>query len=180
MLALVEAGKTGNMAGEVVLVYGANPDAPALGAARDAGVDVVSFPDRTEEFGARLLSVLRAHSVDMVCLAGYLRLLPTSVLSAYPGRVLNIHPALLPRHGGKGMYGHHVHEAVLAAGDAESGCSVHLVTEVYDEGAVILQKRCPVLPGDTPVELAARVLELEHEAYPEAVSLVAAQRADEE
>lgn len=173
MLALVAAGRAGSMPAEVQLVFGSNPDAPALAAAAGAGLATASLSDRDELFGQRLLTLLREHAIDLICLAGYLRLIPREVLDAYPRRVLNIHPALLPKHGGKGMYGHHVHEAVLAAGDSESGCSVHWVTEAYDEGAVILQKRCPVLPGDTADTLAARVLHLEHEAYPEAVSLVA-------
>ncbi len=115
----------------------------------------------------RLVEVL-SH-VDWVCLAGYLRLLPLEVLTSHPGRVLNIHPALLPKFGGKGMYGHHVHDAVLAAGEEESGCSVHFVTEHYDEGAVILQKRCAVLSDDTSESLAERVLALENVAYVEAL-----------
>ncbi|HSI73564.1 MAG TPA: formyltransferase family protein, partial [Fimbriimonas sp.] len=89
-----------------------------------------------------------------------------------PNRVLNIHPALLPKFGGKGMYGRRVHEAVLAAGETESGCTIHLVTPVYDEGPIILQKTCPVLEGDTPETLATRVLQVEHEAYPEALAKV--------
>ena len=110
---------------------------------------------------------LRDHRVDLVCLCGYLRLLP--IERDYAGRVLNIHPSLLPRHGGKGMYGHHVHEAVLAAGDRESGCTVHLCTDEYDRGDVLVQQRVPVLPGDTPDALAARVFAAECEAYPLAI-----------
>lgn len=100
-------------------------------------------------------------------LAGYLQLL--DVPPAYAGRIVNIHPALLPRHGGPGMYGHHVHRAVLDAGDTESGCTVHLVDGEYDHGQTILQRRCPVLPTDTPDTLAARVFEQECIAYPEAL-----------
>jgi folate-dependent phosphoribosylglycinamide formyltransferase PurN len=116
--------------------------------------------------------VLGEAGANLICLAGYLRLLPTEVLEAFPGRVLNIHPALLPRHGGKGMYGMRVHEAVLASGDKETGASVHFVTERYDEGGVILQRRCNVEPGDTPETLAARVLREEHLAYVEAIRKV--------
>lgn len=90
----------------------------------------------------------------------------------FPDRVLNIHPSLLPKYGGKGMYGIRVHEAVLAAGDSESGCTVHLVNEVYDDGAVLVQLRCPVEPGDTPETLAARVLECEKQAFPMAINKV--------
>jgi phosphoribosylglycinamide formyltransferase-1 len=99
---------------------------------------------------------------------------PASVISAYRGRILNIHPALLPRFGGQGMYGTRVHEAVLAAGERESGATVHLVDEEYDRGAILLQRRVPVLPGDTPASLAARVLEAEHQVYPEALRRFAA------
>lgn len=178
MLALIHAGRDGWMPADVLLVYGADPAAPALAAAREAGVEVVSFSDREDGFGDRLLETLRSHSIDLICLAGYLRLLPPAVLNAYPNRVLNIHPALLPKFGGKGMYGRRVHEAVLAAGETESGCSVHFVTEVYDEGAVIHQVRCEVLPHNTPESLAARVLELEHVAYPEAIAILLSERAN--
>ena len=171
MLALVEAGRNRVMPAEVVLVFGSNPQSPALAAAREAGVEVESFSDREDGFGERLLATLLAQRIDLICLAGYLRLVPSEVLDAYPNRVLNIHPALLPKYGGKGMYGHHVHEAVIAAGDKESGCSVHYVTAAYDEGAVILQLSCPVEPDDTPDSLSQRVLTLEHAAYPEAVSI---------
>lgn len=116
-------------------------------------------------------AALTAAGVDLVCLCGYLRKFR---VGPWAGRTLNIHPALLPRHGGQGMYGHHVHEAVLAAGDAESGCTVHLVDDEYDHGRTIVQRRCPVLPGDTPDTLAARVFAEECIAYPEAIGLMGA------
>ncbi len=109
---------------------------------------------------------------DWVCLAGYMKLLPSSVLAAHSGRILNIHPALLPKFGGKGMYGMHVHEAVVAAGETESGCTVHFVTAEYDEGEIILQARCRVEIDDSPEELAARVLRLEHETFYRALKKV--------
>jgi phosphoribosylglycinamide formyltransferase-1 len=98
-----------------------------------------------------------------------MKLLHPRIIATYRQRIINIHPALLPKFGGKGMYGHHVHEAVIRAGECESGASVHFVDEVYDHGAVILQKEVPVLPDDTPEALAARVLTVEHELYPEVV-----------
>lgn len=101
-----------------------------------------------------------------------MRLLPSEVLERYPNRVLNIHPALLPKFGGKGMYGMHVHKAVVEAEESESGCTVHYVNERYDEGAIILQLRCEVRPTDTPEDVAARVLKLEHKAFAEALALV--------
>jgi phosphoribosylglycinamide formyltransferase-1 len=96
-------------------------------------------------------------------------MVPAPVLAAFPDRIFNVHPALLPKFGGKGMYGMHVHEAVVAAGETESGCTVHLVNEHYDEGRILLQLRCPALPDDTPETLAARVLTLEHQAYVQAL-----------
>ncbi|HXH62363.1 MAG TPA: formyltransferase family protein, partial [Fimbriimonadaceae bacterium] len=115
---------------------------------------------------------LEKERIDVVCLAGFMVLLPVNIVHKYAGRILNIHPALLPKFGGKGMYGIRVHQAVIAAGEKESGCSVHVVTEKYDEGPILLQKRCPVLTDDTPETLADRVLDLEHTAYPEALKLV--------
>lgn len=114
-----------------------------------------------------LADVLRAHHVDLVLLAGYLRLV--RIPDAFRGRVLNIHPALLPLHGGPGMHGRRVHEAVLAAGDRRSGCTVHYCDDTYDTGKIILQHACPVEPGDTPDSLAARVFQAELHAYPRAI-----------
>lgn len=139
-------------------------------AAANAGNAEVKVVEPGPDYGNRLVEALRDATV--VCLAGFTRLLPSDVLDAFPGRVLNVHPSLLPRHGGPGMYGMRVHEAVLACGDRESGCTVHRVTERYDEGEIVLQGRCPVLPEDTPESLAARVLEVEHRIYPQAVRKV--------
>ena len=135
---------------------------PAYGAARAAFADVAAFSDH-------VFAVCEAADVDLVCLAGWLRLL--KIPPTWAGRVLNIHPALLPKYGGPGMYGRRVHEAVLAAAERESGCTVHVVTDEYDAGPVLLQRRCPVLPGDTADTLAERVFELECDAYPEAIAL---------
>jgi phosphoribosylglycinamide formyltransferase-1 len=107
-------------------------------------------------------------------LAGYLKLVPAAVIARYRDRILNVHPALLPAFGGRGMYGHRVHEAVLASGARESGATVHLVDEVYDRGAILAQGRVPVLPDDTPDRLAARVLAVEHRLLPAAVLAAAA------
>jgi folate-dependent phosphoribosylglycinamide formyltransferase PurN len=112
--------------------------------------------------------------VDLVVLAGYLKLVPPGVVTRYRGRILNVHPALLPAFGGKGMYGRRVHEAVLASGARESGATVHLVDEVYDRGPILGQVRVPVLPGDDPERLAARVLEAEHRLLPAVVLAAAA------
>lgn len=167
MAALLAACADGTIPAQACRVVA--PRSGTEAAARAVGVQT-TVVEPGEAYGARLLAALEGATV--VCLAGFTRLLPSEVLYAFPGRVLNVHPSLLPRHGGPGMYGRRVHEAVLAAGDAESGCTIHHVTERYDEGAVVLQARCPVLPGDTPESLAARVLGLEHLAYTEAVRRV--------
>jgi folate-dependent phosphoribosylglycinamide formyltransferase PurN len=112
--------------------------------------------------------------VDLVVLAGYLKLVPSDVIAHFRGRIINVHPALLPAFGGKGMYGRRVHEAVLASGARESGATVHLVDEAYDRGAILGQARVPVLPGDDPERLAARVLQVEHRLLPAAVLAAAA------
>jgi formyltetrahydrofolate-dependent phosphoribosylglycinamide formyltransferase len=126
------------------------------------------LPDRGADAG-QLESILREHRVDLIVLAGYLRLVPRSVIGAYRGRIINIHPALLPAFGGQGMYGKRVHAAVLASGRRESGCTVHLVDEEYDRGPILAQRRVPVLPDDTVESLAARVLEAEHQLLPAVV-----------
>ena len=115
---------------------------------------------------AKLLRVLQEREIDYIALAGYLQLLPGSVVKAYHNRIVNIHPAPLPKYGGKGMYGHHVHEAVVAAGDTVSGPTVHLVDEIYDHGKILEHSPVEVLPDDTPETLAARVLIQEHKLYP--------------
>lgn len=174
MAALLQACETGVISAMPLCVIAPREGTEAAGNACGVPVEVV---EPGEAYGVRLLQALEGATV--VCLAGFTRLLPQEVLAALPERVLNIHPSLLPRHGGHGMYGRRVHEAVLASGDTESGCSVHYVTEQYDEGAVILQGRCPVLADDTPESLAARVLALEHRVYPEAVELIIRQSVEQ-
>jgi phosphoribosylglycinamide formyltransferase-1 len=174
MAALIDACACGSLDAEVRIVVGSSARAPALARAKELGVrSVVVEPG--EDYTEHLHGALAGCRV--ICLAGYMRLLPAAVLHEFRGRVLNIHPALLPKFGGKGMYGRRVHEAVIAAGEKESGCTVHIVTEEYDEGPIVVQKRCPVLPGDNPDTLAARVLELEHQAFPEAVGVLLARGA---
>lgn len=169
MAALVTACHSGRVPATPVLVVSPKAGTPAVQRAEALGVPVAVLDPKDEGYEAALLEALSG--VDWVCLAGYMTLLPLSVVRAFDGRLLNIHPALLPKFGGKGMYGIHVHEAIIQAGEKESGCSIHLVTERYDDGPVIYQARCPVLPGDTPESLADRVLDLEREAYPEALRL---------
>jgi formyltetrahydrofolate-dependent phosphoribosylglycinamide formyltransferase len=120
-----------------------------------------------------VLDVLRRHEVNFIVLAGYMKRMHPRIIAAYRGRIINIHPALLPKFGGPGMYGMHVHEAVIAAGETVSGATVHIVDEEYDHGPVVLQREVAVSPGDTPETLAARVLAVEHTLYPEALRLFA-------
>lgn len=173
MAALLTGSASGTVPAECSLVVSPKAETPAILRAQALGVKTEVLPYKSESYGDKLMALLRENQVEIICLAGYMTLLPCEVVEAYRGRILNIHPALLPKFGGKGMYGHFVHEAVLAAGETESGCTVHYVTEEYDEGAPIIQKMCRVLPDDTVETLSARVLDLEHAAYQEALTLVA-------
>ncbi len=154
----------GSLAARVVVVIADREQAFGLERARKAGIPALCARD-----AAQIHACLREHGVELVCLAGYLRLFP--IPPEYAHAVLNIHPALLPRHGGKGFYGERVHQAVLAAGDAESGCTVHLCDSEYDHGTILVQRRVPVHPGDDAHTLAERVFAAECIAYPEAIRL---------
>ena len=156
---------------EVALVL-SNRAAPGLELARQRGIPTLVLADPAD--GRAWLAALSAHRIELVVLAGYLQLVPDAVVDRYRGSILNIHPGLLPAFGGPGMYGRRVHEAVLASRSTVSGATVHLVDEVYDHGAVLAQARVPVLPGDTPDTLAARVLEAEHRLLPAVVLAAAA------
>jgi phosphoribosylglycinamide formyltransferase-1 len=157
---------------QVVLVLSNRADAPALERAAAGGIPCVTLHDHAAS--GEWVAALERHAVELLVLAGYLKLVPSEVIARYRGRIINIHPALLPKFGGQGMYGRRVHEAVLASGASESGATVHLVDEVYDRGAILGQARVPVLPGDDADRLAARVLEVEHRLLPAAVLAAAA------
>jgi phosphoribosylglycinamide formyltransferase-1 len=154
---------------EVVVVISNHADAAGLAWAKSRGLNTVALEkaqfENRQAFDQALAETLQACQVDLVILAGYDRILGAAVLSAYPGRILNIHPSLLPAYGGKGMVGHKVHQAVLENGETESGCTVHLVTELIDGGTVLGQTRISVQPDDTIESLAARVLAEEHRLY---------------
>ena len=169
MKAILSACRSGHIHAKGALVIAPSQDVPAIAAAIELGAEVAILNPEDPHFGEDLLAILAAEKIDLLCLAGYMRLLPKKVVKALENRILNIHPALLPKYGGKGMYGPRVHEAVIAAGDKESGCTVHYVNENYDEGDILLQLKCKVKEEDTPETLAARVLELEHEAYVDAI-----------
>jgi phosphoribosylglycinamide formyltransferase 1 len=159
----------------VSLVLSDHADAGALAYARSRDIAAVAIDGGTLG-GERLLNQLSSHRIDLVVLAGYMRLVPEPVVNEYRGRMVNVHPALLPAFGGRGMYGARVHAAVIAAGSRVSGATVHFVDERYDHGAIIAQWPVPVLSGDTPQALAARVLRVEHALYPPAVLAVAQSR----
>jgi phosphoribosylglycinamide formyltransferase/phosphoribosylglycinamide formyltransferase-1 len=155
----------------VSLVASNRPDAPALLLAETASIDIAHF--NANDDGSELLELLRKFRIDLVVLAGYLKRIPPKVIREYSGRIMNIHPALLPAFGGEGMYGARVHEAVIASGAEETGVTVHLVDDDYDRGPIIAQWRVPVEKSDTADSLAARVLNVEHTVYPRAVEMVA-------
>lgn len=159
----------------VALVLSDHADAGALSYARAHDISFAAIDGGTLG-GDRLLAELGSHRIDLVVLAGYMRLIPEVVVQSYRGRIVNVHPALLPAFGGRGMYGARVHAAVIAAGARVSGATVHFVDERYDHGAIIAQWPVPVLSGDTSQALAARVLRVEHALYPPAVLAVAQQR----
>ena len=155
----------------VALVASNRADAPALLLAETASIDIAHF--NANDDGSELLELLRKFRIDLVVLAGYLKRIPPKVIREYAGRIMNIHPALLPSFGGEGMYGARVHEAVIASGAEETGVTVHLVDDDYDRGPIIAQWRVPVESSDTADSLAARVLNVEHTVYPRAVEMVA-------
>ncbi|HEU4748903.1 MAG TPA: phosphoribosylglycinamide formyltransferase [Gemmatimonadaceae bacterium] len=157
---------------KIVLVASNRADAPALAKAENASIESAHF--NAADDGSELLALLRRFQVDLVILAGYLKHIPPQVIDAFRGRILNVHPALLPAFGGEGMYGRRVHEAVLAAGAEKTGVTVHLVDNDYDRGPIVSQWIVPVLAGDDAHSLAERVLEVEHIVYPRAVEMVAA------
>jgi len=137
--------------------------------AKEMGVPSLTLNKDSLQEAGTLLNLMRSYHVDFIVLAGYLLRVPADLVEAYPNRIINIHPALLPKHGGKGMYGNKVHEAVLEAGELLSGITIHYVNERYDEGQIIFQATCPVLEGDTPETLASRVHALEYEHFPKVI-----------
>ena len=177
--AIMDHCAAGRVNAQVVVVI-SDVQCGALERARNASIpaahidrrDKARFPDR-QAFDRAVLERLRAHNVELVCLAGYLRVMTPELVNAYSGRMMNIHPALLPSFGGKDMWGHHVHQAVLDSGCKVSGCTVHFVSLETDGGPIILQRAVPVEEGDTPETLAARILPHEHDLYSQAIQLFA-------
>ena len=172
VLNLHAAIERGEVPASIEVVVAHREDIVGVDRCRDAGLHVEVIPvSPATSTSDRIDQTLERVGVELVCLCGYLR--HFRVAPRWSDRVVNIHPSLLPKHGGPGMYGDRVHASVLAEGDAESGCTVHAVDEIYDHGAMILQRRCAVEPNDTPASLAARVFAAECEAMPEAIRAIA-------
>jgi phosphoribosylglycinamide formyltransferase-1 len=185
--ALIDAERSGRFGrGRISLVISDRAGAYALTRARAAGIKTLTeTPDlklppaeRRKNLSDRILREARAKSIDLIILAGFLSILEGNIIEAYRDSIINIHPSLLPKYGGKGMYGERVHQAVLAAGEKESGCTVHLVDEGTDTGPILLQRRVPVLEGDDSESLAARIHNEEHRAIVEAAAMMIKRLAD--
>lgn len=175
--AIIDAIQAGRLHACIRVVLSSTREASALDRARRYGIPALhlardQFPT-PEAFADQFLRVLAEYQTDLIVMAGYMKKLHRRIVQAYRNRVLNIHPALLPCFGGQGMYGHHVHEAVIAAGVKVSGVTVHISDEEYDHGPIVAQRAVQVLDDDTPESLAARVLEVEHQLYPEVIQLFA-------
>jgi phosphoribosylglycinamide formyltransferase-1 len=171
---LIDRAAVGRLAGELVGVVSSRADVQGVERARRAGQPVTVVEKPSPAWSERVWNAAREFAPDLICLAGWLHLLP--IPDDFRLKVLNIHPALLPAFGGKGMYGRHVHEAVLTYGSKVTGCTVHFADDTYDTGPILVQKCVPVKEGDDPDTLAARVFQAECEAYPEAIELLAAGR----
>jgi phosphoribosylglycinamide formyltransferase-1 len=174
--ALLDAHENGLFKGKIGLVFSNVPDCGALERSEKHRIESVAiaskgYPGTREAYDQEVLELCQAKKIDLICLAGYMRILTPVIIRPYIYKMMNIHPALLPKFGGEGMYGHFVHEAVVKAKEKESGATVHFVTEGVDAGPIILQGNVKVLPSDTPQTLAERVLRVEHQIYPEAVRL---------
>ena len=173
--ALIDACRNRAIDAKITAVVSNNSKAYGLERARNAGIPAfhisrVKYP-AADQYLSAIRKVLRDGEVGLIVLAGYMKLLPPEVVRDYYGCIINIHPALLPKYGGKGMYGMNVHRAVLAAGEKFSGATVHIVDEKYDQGPILIQRRVPVEKGDMPDTLAARILQIEHQILPLAVAL---------
>lgn len=178
--AILNAIDEGRLPARVTLLVSNNSDAGALDLARSQNIPAFHLSPKQfaseEAYVQQLLALLQRHNIELIALAGYLKKVPSVVIERYRNRILNIHPALLPSFGGPGMYGHHVHEAVIASGVKVTGATVHLVDEEYDRGPIVHQKTVDVLSDDTPETLALKVLKIEHEIYPEVLAAFARSR----
>lgn len=153
----------------VSFIIANNPEAYVLERAKKLGIKAAVVTKQQFMEADSIIAMLKERNIDFVVLAGFLLLVPQKLIQAYPGKIVNIHPALLPKHGGKGMYGDRVHKAVVECGDSESGITIHLIDEQYDKGTTFFQAKCPVLPSDTPDDVAAKVHALEYEHFPHVI-----------
>lgn len=160
---------SGNKDIKVKIVMANKADAFVLERAHRLGIPTLYINREQWADATHILTLLHEQQIDFIVLAGFLAHIPDALLHAYPNRIVNIHPSLLPKFGGKGMYGNKVHEAVVTAGETESGITIHYLNEHYDEGQIIAQYRCPVVPNDTPQDVATRVHALEYEYYPKVI-----------
>lgn len=176
MQAIIDAANSGELEAKPVAVISNNSSSGAMERAKKEGIAGFHLSSKTHpdpaDLDKAILDALGNSGVDLVILAGYMKKLGPLVLTAYKNRILNVHPALLPKHGGVGMYGMNVHNAVIAAGDAESGATIHIVDGEYDTGPVLSQAKVPVEKGDTPETLAARVLKKEHQLFSETIQKI--------
>lgn len=166
--AIVQACKDGILNAQPVLMLSNNKDSRALQWATDAGLEALHTSGKDDD----VLQVLQDHAIDLVVLSGYMKLIGPQTIRAYPNKIINIHPALLPKYGGKGMYGSHVHRAVKEAGDTVTGPTIHYVDEVYDHGTIIAQKEIPVLPSDSAEDIEEKVKAAEPGFYVETLKAV--------
>lgn len=170
-LSIIHAIKKGALSASVIGLITDNPNAGVIELARENNIPVFIIPKRNNQsFTNEILQALNKWKPDLIVLAGFLSKIPESVVELFPNQIINIHPSLLPKYGGKGFYGINVHKAVLEAEEKFSGCTVHFVNNEYDMGDIIAQAEVPVLPDDTPNTLAARVLEQEHQLLPRVIS----------
>jgi phosphoribosylglycinamide formyltransferase-1 len=174
MQSIINACRRGRLAAQPVVVISNNGSSGALERAENEGIPAFHISSRTfpdpDDLDRAICETLKRHEADLVILAGYMKRLGPRTLAEFKGRIINIHPSLLPKYGGRGMYGKKVHEAVLAAGDKETGVTVHVVNEDYDAGPILKQVKVPVREGDTVRSLADRVLAVEHETYVETLA----------
>tara|TARA_R110000782_G_scaffold158433_8_gene250570 strand:+ start:3468 stop:4088 length:621 start_codon:yes stop_codon:yes gene_type:complete len=176
MVAIANACERGDLSASVELVISNNKDSLALVSAQEKNIKTAhigssTYPD-PDALDMAMTAVLNAHDIDLVLLAGYMKKIGPKVLSNYRGKIINIHPSLLPKFGGKGMFGINVHRAVLAAGEKESGVTIHLVDGEYDEGAILAQRAVSIAPDESAESLAAKVLKVEHVLFAETIQKI--------
>lgn len=181
---IIDAIENGQLKSKIVCVISNKVDAYALARAKAHNIEAIYInpisgaPEATSgmTYDQKLLAVLKKNNIDLVILAGYLKIVGPEIIDAYPRKIINIHPSLLPKYGGQGYYGIHVHTAVVKAGDKKTGATVHFVDKGIDTGEIILQRSIPVLPGDSPQTIQKRVLEeVEHKIFVEAIAMLEGQ-----